>query len=79
MMNEAMEAHELLRSSVSVVLFTMMAFLIGLLFHGYWLNWAHRRIERMKKDIEDLKKENESLRRSINELKTPFPWLKARN
>lgn len=79
MMEEVLEAYRTINSTVSLVTTTMIAMLIGLLFHGYWLGWSSRRIDRLRKEIEDIKKENRELRSSINEAKTPFPWLKTRS
>lgn len=67
-----------------VLTFAVVA--VWLLVQGYWMRWAHRRLDAMKQDIagmadeiKALRKQQEDLERNLMEIeqRNPFtPWLR---
>jgi len=61
------------------VVLTFAVVAVWLLVQGYWMRWAHRRLDAMKQDIADLRKQQEDLERNLMEIeqRNPFtPWLR---
>lgn len=71
---DALSVSDMLSSSVFWVFFTLSAFLVVLALHGYWTNWAHKRLDTMRGEIDDLKRECENVKQEVNDIKQRNPF-----
>lgn len=75
---EAIGIMDMMSTGAFWVLFTMVAFLLSLVFQGYWTHWAHTRLDGLRKEVEDLKGECDAMKEQMRSMKdeSPFPWIK---
>lgn len=68
-----------LASAAFWVVLTLAVVAVWLLVQGYWMRWAHRRLDAMKQDISELRAKQDDLDRNLVEIeqRNPFtPWLR---
>lgn len=63
------------------VALTFASVLVAVAFQGYWTNWAHKRVDALKDDMDDLRKKCDAQEKEIEDIKNrnPFTLLKKVN
>lgn len=74
MIADTLGISEVMRSSAFWVLFTMATFLLALIFHSYWTNWAHQRLDVLRKEMDELKEECEKMKSEVADIKQRNPF-----
>jgi len=73
-------AHPLYDAAFWVML-TFVAFLIIIAAQGYWTNWAHKRLDALRSDLDEMKKECDRIKAEMKEIneRNPFTFIRKVN